>query len=119
MLTRKVGGKKGAHTKEKAQGQIIMDRNIQTPNVNQDRGHKKILYELTGKCAFNASFRLRRHSNCVLLGEVGKNVIENGDNDIMVDWQVGISCPGWKDSIFEGTKPRKEWFEVRSHLLDN
>ena len=64
----------------------MMDRNIQTSNVNQDRGHSKILYELTGKCAFNTSFGPRRRSNCMLLGEVGKNVIENGDHGIMVDW---------------------------------
>ena len=35
---------------------------------------------------FNTSFGFHWHSNCVLLGEVGKNVIENGDNGIMVDW---------------------------------
>ena len=70
----------------------------------------KTLYELTN--AFNTLFGLCLYqcSNSVLLR---KNIIENSDNGIMVDWLVDISSPRWKDCISEGMEPREEWSEVR------
>ena len=53
----------------------------------------------------------------MLLREARKNIVENSDHGIVVDWRVGILAPGWKDSISEVNEPREERCEVRRHLL--